>query len=87
MRVSFAWVVLVSTRARSMSTRFPRLTARRMVDLKFLTDPGRLAVSHCAPRRAGILPLCASASGLALPVALFINVSVMQSLISRRDPS
>jgi hypothetical protein len=77
MRVSFAWVVLVST-PRTLNVRSlpaPNGLAR-ILDLTFLTDAWWLGACHAALLVALAFYIARVLLWLALPVALLINVSV-----------
>ena len=77
MRAAFAWVVLVSTPAALNVHSLPAPNGlARLIDLTFLTDPGRLAALHIVLLVALGFYIARVFCWLALPVALLINVAV-----------
>ncbi len=77
MRVSFAWVVLVSTPAAVDVRSLPAPNGlARLIDLTFLTDPQLLSVLHTVLLIALGLYIVRILCWLALPVALLINVGI-----------
>jgi hypothetical protein len=77
MRVSFAWVVLVSTPQTLNVHSLPAPNGfARMVDLTFLMNAGWLSAFHIALVIALGFYIARVLLWLALPLALFVNVSV-----------
>jgi hypothetical protein len=77
MRVAFAWVVIVSTPQSLNVHAIPAPNGlARIVDLSFLTDPATLVAYHTALVIVMGLYLARFLVWLALPAALWINVSV-----------
>jgi hypothetical protein len=77
MRAAFAWVVIVSTPQSLNVHAIPAPNGlARIVDLSFLIDPATLAAYHTALVITMGLYLARFLVWLALPIALWINVSV-----------
>jgi hypothetical protein len=77
MRVSFAWVVLISTPRTLNAHSLPEPNGlARLVDLSFLTNPGWLAAAHTVLLIALGFYIMRVLCWLALPVALLVNVAV-----------
>jgi len=77
MRLLFAWVVWVATPGNLIVNGIPSPNGiARLVDLHFLLDPHVFAFAHTALAIALILYLLRLLVWLALPVALFVNLTL-----------